>query len=128
MSMRRPLLLFAACALVGCLSAEEQRLEDACGGTRPESDSCETGLNWADCGGSEAEPRFGCSESDCRWFAGGCVPRGYRASDCPSGDLCCVEHGDGALTPFATVTEDGDMVLTNDVVELDDGRPMELRL
>lgn len=115
--MGRCALMAAVLVSTGCVTAEEQRLEDACGGDRPALDGCELGLNWADCGGTETEPRFGCGDGGCRWFAGGCVASGFRASECPPGDLCCVEHDDGQLTPFAGGSDDWtEMRITNYVV------------
>ena len=112
MTVLRALALIALPGLLGCLSAEEQRLEDACGASRPDLDSCERGLNWVDCDGTEAEPRFGCNESSCAWFAGGCVPEGYRASECPADDLCCEDDG-GRTTPFRRLEGNDDWLLTD---------------
>jgi len=85
----------------GCLTAEEQRLRDACGGERPLRGYCTYGLGWADCEGTEDEPRLGCDDVSCRWFDGGCVPKGHRPSECPPDDSCCVEDAVGRLGPFS---------------------------
>jgi hypothetical protein len=79
--------------LVGCAPAAE--LGSACDGARPAIDGCDTGLAWADCGGTAGEPLFACTSTthECRWFAGGCVAQGYEASSCPAADLCCHEGG-----------------------------------
>lgn len=62
---------------------------DDCGGAAPTLDDCEfADLFWADCGGT-GDPSFACWSAGCRWFATGCVPRGYLRTDCPPSDACC---------------------------------------
>lgn len=88
-----------ACWLaVGC--APSPTLGAACDGSPRAIEDCSGGPAWADCGGTGSEPRFACRDFDCRWFANDCVASGFRASACPSSDLCCVV-GSGSRSPFA---------------------------
>ena len=93
--------LFAACA-------SKHRARDAGddGGGAPlacdqVSRECEFGLYEGSCGAdSGTDPVLACSESSgrCLWFTGGC-PEGYRASRCPTTNVCCESTGEGAW-PF----------------------------
>ncbi len=64
---------------------------DSCPGARPSIADCFQGAFFAECGGSGAA-KFACTDSDCKWFTGGCVAAEYTASDCPADDLCCVDN------------------------------------
>lgn len=87
---------------LGCSASDP--VTEACGGARPPLASCVVGSNWADCGGGEIAPRFGCTSSQCFWFAGGCVAEGHVASPCPADDLCCVASGPFDAAPSQGVS------------------------
>ncbi len=77
-------------ALIVCGCADEGPPANACPGTPPALADCETGRNYADCGGTGG-PVFACSPGgDCRWFVAGCTPAEYLRSRCPADDICCV--------------------------------------
>lgn len=99
--MVRCALMAAVLVSAGCLTAEEERLRDACGGDRPLRGYCSHGLGWSDCGGTEPQPRLGCDDGACFWFVGGCVAKGFRPSECPADDSCCQEDAWGRLGPFS---------------------------
>lgn len=91
-----------SCGLVLALAAcDGPRASAACGGAAPLVAECERGVFFADCGGT-SEPRFGCSDSLCLWFVGGCVASDFVASDCPATDPCChdIEAGTWAFADW----------------------------
>ncbi len=77
----------------------------------PGEGDCYIGRVHGECGGRQGDgsPRFACPPDDlcrpdepcdarlvdtCRWFVGGVVPTGYRASACPADDICCADTGE----------------------------------
>jgi len=88
-------------ATMGCASGERD-LVPACVG--PSLELCESTSTSADCGGDLA-PVFGCDDTRCRWFVGGCVAEGFVSSRCESGALCCERGSSGAHAVYGLQTD-----------------------
>jgi hypothetical protein len=84
---------------------------DPCGGPPPDIETCQVGVPFADCGGTDA-PRYACGPPyGCRWFSHGCVAAGWVARDCPPRDAYGFAQAWGADPWDATRERNVDVVL-----------------